>query len=155
MDIIYNMHALNILKEVTRDFEFFLLPRIRYENRFTCILSLHWTWTSGVLKARCTSFCLLIVISVMMPRFSGPMLSTRLESKQKDFEERYDQIFNVNNKVCSLGQFCTFHKLFFAVSRVIFPTVALLPRNPEFNFPNQKYLYLLLHLCPCLWGCTW
>ena len=87
-------------------------------------------------------------------RFSGPMLSTRLESKQKDFEERYDQIFNVNNKVRSLDQFCTFHKLFFAVSRVIFPTVALLPRNPEFNFPNQKYLYLLLDLCPRLWGCT-
>jgi mannosyl-oligosaccharide glucosidase len=32
----------------------------------------------------------------MMP---GPMLSDRLETKQKEFEERYDQIFNVNNKV--------------------------------------------------------
>ena len=27
------------------------------------------------------------------------MLSTSLETKQKEFEERYDQIFNVNNKV--------------------------------------------------------
>jgi mannosyl-oligosaccharide glucosidase len=32
---------------------------------------------------------------------SGPMLSARLESKQKEFEERYDQIFNVNNKIDS------------------------------------------------------
>jgi hypothetical protein len=42
---------------------------------------------------------------------SGPMLSTRLETKQKEFEERYDQIFNVNNKVRFVGSaFClTFH----------------------------------------------
>jgi hypothetical protein len=36
----------------------------------------------------------------MMP---GPMLSARLESKQKEFEERYGQIFHVNNKVGSIG----------------------------------------------------
>jgi hypothetical protein len=40
--------------------------------------------------------CCLSRSSLMMP---GPMLSDRLESKQKEFEERYDQIFNVNNKV--------------------------------------------------------
>ncbi|XP_044978139.1 mannosyl-oligosaccharide glucosidase GCS1-like [Hordeum vulgare subsp. vulgare] len=34
-------------------------------------------------------------------RLTGPMLSTRLESKQKEFEERYDQIFNLNNKIVS------------------------------------------------------
>jgi mannosyl-oligosaccharide glucosidase len=34
---------------------------------------------------------------------SGAMLSAHLESKQKDFEERYNKIFNVNDKVISLG----------------------------------------------------
>jgi mannosyl-oligosaccharide glucosidase len=34
---------------------------------------------------------------------SGTMLSTRLESKQKDFEERYNKVFNVNDKVISSG----------------------------------------------------
>jgi mannosyl-oligosaccharide glucosidase len=34
-------------------------------------------------------------------KLTGPMLSARLESKQKEFEERYDQIFNVNNKIDS------------------------------------------------------
>uniref|UniRef100_A0ACD5XGZ3 Uncharacterized protein n=1 Tax=Avena sativa TaxID=4498 RepID=A0ACD5XGZ3_AVESA len=32
---------------------------------------------------------------------TGPMLSTHLESKRKVFEERYNQIFNVNNKIVS------------------------------------------------------
>jgi mannosyl-oligosaccharide glucosidase len=31
------------------------------------------------------------------------MLSTRLETKQKEFEEKYDRIFNVNNKVRCVG----------------------------------------------------
>ncbi|TKW18493.2 hypothetical protein SEVIR_5G437000v4 [Setaria viridis] len=40
-------------------------------------------------------------IEERISKLTGPMLSTRLESKQKEFEERYDQIFNVNNKIDS------------------------------------------------------
>ncbi|CAM0884412.1 unnamed protein product [Alopecurus aequalis] len=41
------------------------------------------------------------MIAERVNRLTGPMLSTRLESKRKDFEERYNQIFNVNNKIVS------------------------------------------------------
>lgn len=41
------------------------------------------------------------VIEERISKLTGPMLSDRLESKQKEFEERYDQIFNVNNKIDS------------------------------------------------------
>lgn len=41
------------------------------------------------------------MIEERISKLTGPMLSDRLETKQKEFEERYDQIFNVNNKVDS------------------------------------------------------
>ncbi|KAG8054167.1 hypothetical protein GUJ93_ZPchr0001g31040 [Zizania palustris] len=41
------------------------------------------------------------MIAERINRLTGPVLSTRLESKQKDFEKRYDQIFNLNNKIVS------------------------------------------------------
>ncbi|KAL6840416.1 hypothetical protein ACP4OV_030226 [Aristida adscensionis] len=39
--------------------------------------------------------------SICFSLMSGPMLSTLLESRQQDFENRYDQIFNVHNKIDS------------------------------------------------------
>uniref|UniRef100_A0A0E0JSX2 Mannosyl-oligosaccharide glucosidase n=1 Tax=Oryza punctata TaxID=4537 RepID=A0A0E0JSX2_ORYPU len=39
------------------------------------------------------------MIEERINRLTGPVLSTRLESKRKDFEKRYDQIFNLNNKI--------------------------------------------------------
>lgn len=41
------------------------------------------------------------MIAERVNRLTGRTLSTSLESKRKDFEERYDQIFNVNNKIVS------------------------------------------------------
>ncbi|TVU36012.1 hypothetical protein EJB05_17922, partial [Eragrostis curvula] len=41
------------------------------------------------------------MIEERISKLTGTMLSARLESKQKDFEGRYDQIFNVNDKIDS------------------------------------------------------
>ncbi|KAM3353731.1 hypothetical protein ACQJBY_024723 [Aegilops geniculata] len=38
------------------------------------------------------------MIAERVNSLTGPMLSTRIESKQKDFQERHDQMFNINNK---------------------------------------------------------
>lgn len=38
------------------------------------------------------------MVAERVNRPTGPMLSTHIESKQKDFQERYDQMFNINNK---------------------------------------------------------
>ncbi|VAH68854.1 unnamed protein product [Triticum turgidum subsp. durum] len=70
------------------------------------------------------------MIAERVKRLTGPMLSMRLESKQKHFEERYNHIFNVNNKILSkelsVGRVALSSLLggigyFFGQSKIAFP----------------------------------